>query len=80
MLGLYDGYSGLLTQPFEGAREGGVTGFTKGIGKGIGGFFLKPSAGPLSCTAPGGSQLTGCDSCMRLTWLRIPRDLQRTAK
>lgn len=35
----------MFTQPFRGAREGGVTGFMKGIGKGLGGFLLKPSAG-----------------------------------
>ncbi|KAL8893975.1 MAG: hypothetical protein Q9192_004742 [Flavoplaca navasiana] len=50
-LGLYDGYSGMFTQPFRGAREGGVTGFMKGIGKGLGGFFLKPSAA--GCALPG---------------------------
>ncbi|KAL8837905.1 MAG: hypothetical protein Q9176_005381 [Flavoplaca citrina] len=50
-LGLYDGYSGMFTQPFRGAREGGVTGFMKGIGKGLGGFFLKPSTA--GCALPG---------------------------
>ena len=45
-MGLYDGYSGVFTQPFRGAREGGVSGFMKGIiGKGLGGFLLKPNAG-----------------------------------
>ncbi|KAL8863755.1 MAG: hypothetical protein Q9198_010364 [Flavoplaca austrocitrina] len=41
----------MFTQPFRGAREGGVTGFVKGIGKGLGGFFLKPSAA--GCALPG---------------------------
>ncbi|KAL8654646.1 MAG: hypothetical protein Q9226_003352 [Calogaya cf. arnoldii] len=50
-LGLYDGYSGMFTQPIVGAMEGGVTGFMKGIGKGLGGFFLKPSAA--ACALPG---------------------------
>jgi hypothetical protein len=43
--GWYDGISGLVTQPFNGARKHGVRGFLEGIGKGVGGFVLKPSAG-----------------------------------
>lgn len=43
--GVYDGVSGLFTQPFNGAKHGGVGGFIKGFGKGIGGSILKPSAG-----------------------------------
>ncbi|KAI9677161.1 MAG: hypothetical protein M1829_002735 [Trizodia sp. TS-e1964] len=47
-LGLYDGISGLLTQPIKGAKEEGPSGLIKGIAKGIGGFLLKPSAAMLS--------------------------------
>ncbi|KAJ5776787.1 UDP-Glycosyltransferase/glycogen phosphorylase [Penicillium odoratum] len=42
--GWYDGITGLVTQPWKGARKGGASGFAKGIGKGIGGFIAKPSA------------------------------------
>ncbi|KAL8683412.1 MAG: hypothetical protein Q9186_000674 [Xanthomendoza sp. 1 TL-2023] len=42
--GLYDGVTGLFTQPVQGAKQGGVAGFIKGFGKGIGGVMLKPSA------------------------------------
>ncbi|KAH0542669.1 hypothetical protein FGG08_002992 [Glutinoglossum americanum] len=42
--GLYDGISGLITQPLKGAKDEGATGLVKGIGKGIGGLVLKPSA------------------------------------
>ncbi|KAI9874462.1 MAG: hypothetical protein M1830_009725 [Pleopsidium flavum] len=42
--GLYDGISGLVTQPFEGAKKEGVAGLIKGFGKGIGGVVLKPQA------------------------------------
>lgn len=45
---MYDGVTGLFTQPIEGAKQEGVAGFVKGFGKGIGGFFLKPSAGMCS--------------------------------
>lgn len=43
--GIYDGVTGVVTQPFQGAREEGAVGFVKGIGKGIGGLVLKPTAG-----------------------------------
>ncbi|KAL9595222.1 MAG: hypothetical protein Q9179_005061 [Wetmoreana sp. 5 TL-2023] len=43
--GVYDGISGLFTQPFHGAKQEGVAGFIKGVGKGIGGLLLKPQAG-----------------------------------
>lgn len=45
--GIYDGITGLVTQPFEGAKKHGAAGFLKGIGKGIGGVILKPPAGVL---------------------------------
>lgn len=42
---MYDGISGLVTQPLEGAKKEGVAGLLKGFGKGIGGVVFKPSAG-----------------------------------
>ncbi|KAH7377529.1 putative glucosyl/glucuronosyl transferase [Cadophora sp. MPI-SDFR-AT-0126] len=42
--GMYDGVTGLVTQPWKGAQKEGVTGFAKGIGRGIGGAFFKPGA------------------------------------
>ena len=42
--GLYDGISGLVTQPMRGAEKEGAAGLFKGIGKGIGGLILKPGA------------------------------------
>ena len=46
-LGFYDGITGLVTQPWQGAKKEGATGFLKGVGKGFGGFFTKQSAGAL---------------------------------
>jgi len=43
--GLYDGVTGLFTQPFLGAKNEGAAGFVKGIGKGIVGIQVKPAAG-----------------------------------
>ncbi|KAH8805477.1 hypothetical protein F5884DRAFT_708908 [Xylogone sp. PMI_703] len=42
---VYDGVTGIFTQPVNGARKEGVTGFFKGLGKGLGGAVLKPGAG-----------------------------------
>ncbi|KAL5336878.1 hypothetical protein BJX70DRAFT_262072 [Aspergillus crustosus] len=39
------GVTGLVTQPRHGRREAGTKGMIKGVGKGIGGMFLKPAAG-----------------------------------
>ncbi|KAL6877032.1 glycosyltransferase family 1 protein [Trichoderma novae-zelandiae] len=43
--GLYDGISGLVTQPMRGAQKEGAAGLLKGVGKGIGGLIAKPAAG-----------------------------------
>jgi hypothetical protein len=47
-LGLYDGISGLVTQPLKGAEKEGAAGLVKGVGKGIGGIMTKPAAGECS--------------------------------
>lgn len=44
-LGLWDGMSGLVTQPMKGAQEGGFMGGLVGFGKGLGGAVFKPAAG-----------------------------------
>ncbi|KAG0650420.1 Vacuolar sorting-associated 13A [Hyphodiscus hymeniophilus] len=46
-LGLWDGVSGLVTQPMKGAQEGGWMGGLVGFGKGVGGAVFKPAAGVL---------------------------------
>ena len=47
-LGLFDGISGLVTQPLRGAEKEGAAGLVKGFGKGIGGIVTKPAAGKYS--------------------------------
>jgi hypothetical protein len=42
--GIADGISGLVRQPFEGAKKEGAAGFFKGFGRGIAGVVVKPSA------------------------------------
>jgi hypothetical protein len=48
---LYDGITGLVTQPMKGARESGIGGFLTGLGKGIGGAIFKPAAGAVGVPA-----------------------------
>jgi hypothetical protein len=43
-LGWYDGVTGLVTQPWKGARKEGASGLFKGIGKGMAGLVTKPGA------------------------------------
>lgn len=50
--GLFDGISGLVTQPLRGAEKEGAGGLVKGVGKGIGGLLTKPAAG--KCFIPPG--------------------------
>jgi hypothetical protein len=44
--GMMEGFSGLVTQPIKGGKEGGALGVVKGLAKGTAGFMTKvPSAG-----------------------------------
>lgn len=43
--GFYYGVTGLVTHPRRGYKEKGAKGMMKGVGKGLGGAFLKPPAG-----------------------------------
>ena len=43
--GMYDGLTGFVTQPINGAKKEGGVGLLKGMGKGIGGLVFKPAAG-----------------------------------
>ncbi|KAH7397749.1 hypothetical protein BKA64DRAFT_623727 [Cadophora sp. MPI-SDFR-AT-0126] len=54
--GIYDGVTGLVTQPYTGARDNGPVGFVKGLGMGLTGFVLKDLAaivGPFGYTFKG---------------------------
>lgn len=43
--GLFYGVTGVITKPYEGAKESGVGGFLKGVGKGVIGVVAKPVSG-----------------------------------
>ncbi len=42
---MYDGITGLITQPFQSVKAEGTSGVLKGVGRDIGGLLLKPNAG-----------------------------------
>ncbi|RPB25926.1 UDP-Glycosyltransferase/glycogen phosphorylase [Terfezia boudieri ATCC MYA-4762] len=48
--GLYDGITGLVTEPLRGLREGGGSGLIHGLGSGIAGVVAKPAAGAFGVT------------------------------
>lgn len=50
-LGMFDGISGLVTQPLRGAEKEGAAGLFKGFGKGVGGLVLKGGAAVWSIPA-----------------------------
>ena len=67
-LGTYDGLAGLVVQPIVGAKEDGVVGFVKGMGKGAAGLPVKwfaASAGTF------GYPLKGVDVGVKKMWDRM---------
>lgn len=44
-MGIFDGVTGVAMKPIEGAREEGVGGFFKGVGKGVVGLVARPTGG-----------------------------------
>lgn len=51
--GIYDGVTGLVKQPYHGAKEHGTVGFIKGVGMGLTGFVLKDVSALVSPVAYG---------------------------
>ncbi|KRT85331.1 hypothetical protein AMK59_1583, partial [Oryctes borbonicus] len=45
VMGVYDGITGVIRKPISGAKEEGVGGFIKGLGKGAVGLVTRPTAG-----------------------------------
>ena len=70
-LGTYDSVAGLITQPYNGAREGGILGFFKGAGKGLVGAPIKMFA---AAAAPVAYPLKGIDVQMSRAFTSRRRD------
>ena len=45
VMGVFDGVTGVATQPIKGAMDEGVGGFFKGVGKGVVGLVARPTGG-----------------------------------
>ncbi|CAF1260195.1 unnamed protein product [Adineta steineri] len=45
VMGFVDGVTGVVTKPVSGAKEGGASGFVKGLGKGFIGLATRPTGG-----------------------------------
>ncbi|CAF1671624.1 unnamed protein product, partial [Adineta ricciae] len=45
VMGFVDGVTGVVTKPVSGAKEGGASGFVKGLGKGFLGLVTRPTGG-----------------------------------
>ena len=45
VMGVFDGVTGVALKPIEGAKEEGVGGFFKGVGKGVVGLVARPTGG-----------------------------------
>lgn len=43
--GVVDGVTGVFTKPISGAKQQGIEGFFKGLGKGAVGLVTRPTAG-----------------------------------
>ncbi|XP_067012189.2 intermembrane lipid transfer protein Vps13 [Anabrus simplex] len=77
VMGVVDGVSGVFMKPISGAREEGVEGFFKGVGKGMVGLVARPTAGVIdfaSGSLDAVKRVT--DMSDEVTRLRPPRFLQ----
>ena len=63
--GIFEGVTGLVTQPMKGAKEEGAKGFFKGFGKGIIGIATKPVAGVLDMASKTTEGITRQASSLR---------------
>jgi vacuolar protein sorting-associated protein 13A/C len=69
---MWDGMTGIVTDPMDGAREAGLKGFTEGMAKGLIGAVVKPTEGVVDLGSGLHSQ------CARLRpGLQLSRRLKR---
>jgi len=60
-MGLFKGVTGLVTDPYKGAKNDGAKGFFTGVGKGLLGVVAKPTSGAVSFAS---QSLTGIGNTM----------------
>jgi hypothetical protein len=72
--GVWDGLSGVVLKPIQGAQEGGFEGFFKGVGDGAIGAVTKPAAGVINAGQQAVNVVTNLIQPMQIfARLRIPR-------
>ena len=73
--GFKSGVTGIVDRPMEGAREGGVGGFFKGVGVGLVGIVTKPVVGLIDMTTSltEGIKSSAEDEQNEVTQARFPR-------
>lgn len=80
--GIFDGVSGVLTAPVLGAYSNGLGGFVEGLGKGLIGVAVKPTAGILDLASRTTAGITATatvfDKKARSTRIRLPRMMHRS--
>jgi len=62
--GIFAGVTGVITAPAQGAMNGGLTGFIEGMGKGLIGVAVKPTAGVLDLAATTAAGITATTSAL----------------
>ncbi len=70
--GIFEGVTGLVTQPVKGAKEEGAKGFFKGFGKGLIGIATKPVAGVLDMASKTTEGITRQASSLRGVKAAVP--------
>jgi hypothetical protein len=82
--GILEGFSGVITAPALGAYNNGLTGFVEGVGKGLIGVAIKPTAGILDLAAKTTAGITATatvfDKKPRSTRVRLPRMMHTSDK
>lgn len=82
--GILAGVSGVLTAPAMGAYTNGLSGFVEGVGKGLIGVAVKPTAGILDLAARTTAGITATatvfDRKARSTRVRLPRMMHTSDK
>jgi hypothetical protein len=74
--GIFDGVSGVIAKPLEGAQKGGIGGFFKGIAQGTVGLAVKPVTGLVDAATSVAEGIASTPSQSEITpRLRTPRML-----
>ncbi|XP_021940255.1 vacuolar protein sorting-associated protein 13 isoform X3 [Zootermopsis nevadensis] len=78
VMGVVDGVSGVFLKPISGAKQEGVEGFFKGVGKGVMGLVTRPTAGVIDFASGSFDAVKrAAEMSDEITRLRPPRFFQQ---